>query len=97
MVFGERIYLHIGAQPLKLPEAKTTCKDRWRQILAEAQRIPEKHLFTLETAISSNQLREMHAHKVHLVTTPSISATYTQSVMNLREFIQMIQADQASP
>lgn len=87
----------IGSPPLRMLGAKTTCKDRWRQILAEAQRIPEKHLFTLETAISSNQLREMHAHKVHLVTTPSISATYTQSVMNLREFIQMIQADQASP
>ena len=96
MVFGERIYLHIGAQPLKLPEAKTTCKDRWRQILAEAQRIPEKHLFTLEIAISANQLREMRAHKVHLVTTPSISATYPDSVMNLRGFIQMIRADQTS-
>jgi hypothetical protein len=30
--------------------AKTTCKDRWRQVLTEAIKIPHKHLFTLETA-----------------------------------------------
>lgn len=32
--------------------AKTTCKDRWRQILNEADRIKEKHLFTLQQGIS---------------------------------------------
>ena len=34
---------------------KSTCKDRWRQVLSEADRIPNKHLFTLEAAISENQ------------------------------------------
>ncbi|WP_419627422.1 type II restriction endonuclease, partial [Thiolapillus sp.] len=29
--------------------AKSTCKDRWRQVLSEAERIPDKHLLTLET------------------------------------------------
>ena len=37
--------------------AKTTCKDRWRQVINEADRIPEKHLFTLQPTISKNQLR----------------------------------------
>jgi hypothetical protein len=46
---------------------KTTCKDRWRQILNEANRIPEKHLLTLQQGISSNQLDEMADEKVTLV------------------------------
>ena len=47
--------------------AKTTCKDRWRQILNEADRIPIKHLFTLQQGISKNQLNEMYSNQVHLV------------------------------
>jgi hypothetical protein len=46
---------------------KTTCKDRWRQILNEGQRVPEKHLFTLQEAISSDQLIEMKKANVTLV------------------------------
>lgn len=47
--------------------AKTTCKDRWRQVLNEADRIPEKHLFTLQQGISTNQLTEMYNYNVRLV------------------------------
>ena len=47
--------------------AKTTCKDRWRQVLNEADRIPEKHLFTLQQGISTNQLTEMYKYNVKLV------------------------------
>lgn len=47
--------------------AKTTCKDRWRQILNEADRIEEKHLFTLQQGISENQLAQMFDNKVILV------------------------------
>jgi hypothetical protein len=38
---------------------KSTCKDRWRQVLAEADRINNKHLLTLEPGISENQTDEM--------------------------------------
>jgi len=38
---------------------KSTCKDRWRQVLAEAQRLQEKHLLTLEPGISTFQLDEV--------------------------------------
>ena len=31
--------------------AKTSCKDRWRQVLAEGKRLRDKHLVTLEPAI----------------------------------------------
>ena len=47
--------------------AKTTCKDRWRQILNEASKIPVKHLFTLQQGISKNQLDEMYDSRVVLV------------------------------
>ena len=52
---------------LSMLGVKTTCKDRWRQVLSEAKRIKEKHLFTLEPAISTNQTSEMNAHHVRLV------------------------------
>ena len=44
------------ADKLTFLGAKTTCKDRWRQVLSQADRIPRKHLFTLQPGISSNQL-----------------------------------------
>lgn len=47
--------------------SKTTCKDRWRQILNEADRIKTKHLFTLQQGISKNQLEEMYKYNVNLV------------------------------
>ena len=45
---------------------KSTCKDRWRQVLTEADRIEKKYLFTLEAAISNNQTDEMQAKNVQL-------------------------------
>ena len=38
---------------------KSSCKDRWRQVLSEADRIEKKHLLTLESAISENQTNEI--------------------------------------
>ncbi|EJA5030400.1 hypothetical protein MU985_004932 [Salmonella enterica] len=38
---------------------KSTCKDRWRQMLNEAVRIPDKHLLTLESSICENQTNEI--------------------------------------
>jgi hypothetical protein len=35
--------------------AKTSCKERWRQVLAEANRNQDKHLITLEPSISEDQ------------------------------------------
>ena len=39
--------------------AKTTCKDRWRQVLPEADRIKHKHVLTLEPSISEEQTNGM--------------------------------------
>lgn len=49
--------------------AKTTCKDRWRQILNEANRLRDqnKYLCTMQQGISSDQMDEMESEKVVLV------------------------------
>jgi hypothetical protein len=56
---------------------KSTCKDRWRQVLAEADRIKDKHLLTLETAISTHQTDEMAAKRLQLVLPRALHGTYT--------------------
>lgn len=57
--------------------AKSTCKDRWRQVLAEADRIPDKHLLTLEPSISVNQTDEMQQRRLQLVLPRAIHASYS--------------------
>jgi hypothetical protein len=57
---------------------KSTCKDRWRQVLSEADRIPNKHLMTLETAISVNQTDEMQAKALQLVVPRALHESYKQ-------------------
>lgn len=49
--------------------AKTTCKDRWRQIINEANRLKgrPKYLCTLQQGISGAQMDEMEAEQVILV------------------------------
>ena len=55
---------------------KSSCKDRWRQVLAEAAKIPRKHLLTLEPRISSAQTTQMGAHDLQLVVPEPIHPTY---------------------
>jgi hypothetical protein len=55
---------------------KASCKDRWRQVLAEADRIPVKHLLTLEAAISAAQTDEMQAKRLQLVVPKGLHSTY---------------------
>ncbi len=57
---------------------KTTCKDRWRQVLSEADRIKNKHLFTLQPKISANQTKEMKDSNLQLVIPKAIHSTYTE-------------------
>ncbi|UOB55537.1 restriction endonuclease [Burkholderia pyrrocinia] len=77
---------------------KSTCKDRWRQVLAEADRIDDKHLLTLETAISANQTDEMAAKRLQLILPRSLHQTYTPSqqawLMDLQTFIGLAQQRQ---
>jgi hypothetical protein len=71
--------------------AKTTCKDRWRQIINEANRINNKHLFTLQQGISTQQLEEMEAERITLVVPAPYISAYPQEkrggIWTLQKFI----------
>lgn len=51
---------------LRMIACKTTSKERWRQILNEAQRIPDKYLLTLDTGLTVPTLRQMAAARLHV-------------------------------
>ena len=74
-VYRDKTYPAIDLMMLGV---KSTCKDRWRQVLSEADRIEHKHLLTLESAISENQTNEMKDKKLQLVIPLPIHETYTQ-------------------
>lgn len=84
----------MNVELLSMLGVKTTAKDRWRQILAEAAKISHKHLVTLEPAISRNQTSEMRASNLELVIPKPLYPTYTvdqqQQLMNVKEFIAMV-------
>jgi hypothetical protein len=86
------------ADRLTMLGAKTTCKDRWRQVLSEAARIDTKHLLTLEAAISEPQTTEMQAQKLQLVVPKTLHETYSAQqqawLMSLRDFIGVVQVRQ---
>ena len=58
--------------------AKTTCKDRWRQVLSEANRLDggPKYLCTLQQGISQAQMDEMQEGNVVLVVPQPYISTY---------------------
>jgi hypothetical protein len=70
---------------------KTTCKDRWRQILNEADRIPTKHLLTLQEGVSDAQFREMQSAGVQLVVPAPVMTSYPEEVrpylLSFEEFL----------
>jgi len=79
---------------LTMLAAKTTCKDRWRQIRNEAKRVSCKHLLTLEPGISENQTREMQTENVQLVLPHSLHSLCTAAqqtwLMDVSGFVQMV-------
>lgn len=73
---------------------KSTCKDRWRQVLSEADKIENKHLVTIETAISENQTNEMKERKLQLVLPKSLHSTYNDTqrswIIDMVNFIDIV-------
>lgn len=78
--------------------AKTTCKDRWRQVLNEADRIDVKYLFTLQPGISSNQIQEMSHERLHLVVPEDNISLFAKkdrsSLITLKDFIVHVHSKQ---
>jgi len=73
---------------------KSTCKDRWRQVLTEAEKISNKHLLTLEAAISENQTSEMQHQNLQLVVPQAIQTTYSENqqkwLVSVEDFMELL-------
>lgn len=96
-----KLYKNVSfsADYLTMLGVKTSAKDRWRQILSEADRIPAKHLITLEPAISRNQTDEMRSQHVQLVIPESFKSSYTveqqKEIIQVNDFINLVKERQA--
>jgi len=79
--------------------AKSTLKDRWRQVLSEAERIPEKHLLTLEPGISENQTDEMRTKGLQLVLPRRLHDTFRPAqrpwLLDVAGFVGIVRQRQA--
>lgn len=78
--------------------SKTTCKDRWRQVLNEADRLKDRHkyLFTLQQGISAAQMDEMQAEGVVLVVPEVFIGTYPKDrkerIWTLKKFVNYVKS-----
>ncbi len=84
--------LAFPTEKLRMLAAKTTCKDRWRQILNEANRLRRRFLLTVQEGISPKQFAEMEAEHVTLVVPSPLHATYLPQIrpklLTLDQFIK---------
>jgi len=84
------------ASRLTMLAAKSSCKDRWTQVLPEAERIAVKHLCTLEASISESQTDEMARQGIVLVVPRALHATYSASqraqLLTVQQFIEHVRA-----
>jgi hypothetical protein len=82
------------AARLTMLAAKSTLKDRWRQVLTEARRIETKHLITLQPSISLNQTDQMLEEGVQLVVPAPIQPTYLAAqrarLMSVADFMNLV-------
>lgn len=88
------------AEQLVFLGAKTSCKDRWRQVLNEANRIDIKYLFTFQQGVTKNQLLEMRHEKVKLVVPSanreSFPMEFQPEIETLASFIDIVKEKQKS-
>jgi hypothetical protein len=88
--------LSYPSQKLRMLAVKTTCKDRWRQVLNEANRIDAPFLFTLQEGVSLNQYMEMKHENVTLVVPADLHKSYPKEIrdqlLTLNTFIQETKA-----
>ena len=76
--------------------AKTTCKDRWRQVLNEADRLRDKpkYLCTLQQGISGAQMDEMQTENVILIVPKPYIKAYPpdrqERIWTLSRFVQYV-------
>ena len=77
---------------------KSTCKDRWRQVLQEASRVDTKHLLTLEPAISLDQTKEMKSRTLQLILPHELHETFLPEqqawLWGMKQFLEFVRERQ---
>ncbi|MBR2770992.1 MAG: restriction endonuclease [Bacteroidales bacterium] len=103
-IFPSSAAYHDTAYPIEnlvFLAAKTTCKDRWRQILNEADRFRgrTKYLCTLQQGMTQKQMNEMAAEEVVLVVPKPYVKTYpvhtSMRIITLADFITFVKRIQS--
>ncbi len=93
---GKKEYLDLSFSQANLTilGLKASCKDRWRQILSEADRIDKKHLLTLEAPISRKQTDQMRTMGVQLVLPKKLHQAYLPGqqdwLLTVSDFMQHV-------
>jgi len=93
---GEKEYKNknFSVSLLTMLAAKSTCKDRWSQILPEAERIEQKHLATLEPGISVPQTDMMRESGVQLIVPAELHSSFTDDqrtwLWKLKDFVRLV-------
>ncbi|MGC2639295.1 MAG: type II restriction endonuclease [Acidobacteriaceae bacterium] len=76
---------------------KTTCKDRWRQVLNEARRVQRKYILTIQPGISEKQLAEMHGAGVSLIVPKALHRDYPATtqveILTVEQFVARVESD----
>ena len=89
-----------GDPGLTMLAVKSTLKDRWRQVLTEAAKIPKKHLLTLEPGITESQTDQMKAAGLQLVIPLSTHGSYSEGqqawLQSLSDFVVEMKERQAA-
>lgn len=83
-----------AGKPTRMLGVKTSVKDRWRQVLDEAARIAEKHLFTLSEGISPDQFSQMRGAGLRLVIPAGNLRHFPEDmqseIMTLAAFVEVV-------
>ncbi len=89
-----------GRPPVWILGVKSTCKDRWRQVLQEAPKVKTRFLVTVQPTISSAQIADMTKHDVRLVVPREVRRNYSRSdlgsVLTVQEFIELVRGSRVT-
>ena len=81
---------------LRMLAVKTSMKERWSQVLREADRIQQKHLLTLQRGVPQPAFDQITAAKITLVVPKPLHNHYLKSIqpnlLTLEDFIAEVQA-----
>ena len=78
---------------LMMLACKTTTRERWRQILDEADRINRKHLLTLDRGLSENQVNHFRESGIQLVVPAPLIGNYPAGIRQHLQTLESFIAD----